>query len=272
MVKEKAKGRNGVSFSGRMGSGKNFCADRLSSEASSTALGREAVHPVQLSFGHGVKRLAMFLLGQPCFSEEDKEAEIAPDFEYNVEMAVCRMFVYQDSTKTPKGNKWMKRKFCVDKVEVCTYADMIGIIREGLQTHLPATRGRLLQVLGTDIMRQKVHQDIWVEILRLQIVYYIKRNIKCIVTDARFPNEIRMLAEYEVICVYVETTAPYKGSRDKNHPSETALNGTCMHVIHNDRTPESDAFVEFVLQGKWDRIYDALQRLPIEKVGVNTTA
>ncbi|MGE0525438.1 MAG: hypothetical protein AB7P49_00135 [Bdellovibrionales bacterium] len=267
MSAKKRNSPNGVSFSGRMGSGKNYCGDLLQKYVTSKSLGGDAVKAIQLSFGNGVKRFGMFLLGQPCFTNEEKETEIPEGFEYNIDMAVYRMFVSDDFTKTPTNDGWMKKWFCINKSNVCTYRQMIDIIAEGLKTHAPTTRGRLLQVLGTEIVREKIHQYVWVEILRREIARCNKEKQRWIVTDARFPNEICMIESLGGVCVYVDTIVPYNGTRDKNHPSETALDGRMMHIIHNDRTTDSDTFIEFLLNGKWDEVCNRLKRLPIEVVG-----
>lgn len=48
-----------------------------------------------------------------------------------------------------------------------------------------------LQILGTEIFRQNLHQDIWVHCLERKIIANPNKNF--VITDVRFNNEIKMI-------------------------------------------------------------------------------
>jgi len=52
----------------------------------------------------------------------------------------------------------------------------------------------LLQIMGTEIMRQNFHDDIWVKIIEKEFV--MQPNQKFVISDVRFPNEIDMIRKY----------------------------------------------------------------------------
>lgn len=54
---------------------------------------------------------------------------------------------------------------------------------------LDFTPRKALQIIGTDVMREKFHSDIWMICLKRKIQQYNK----VVITDCRFPNEIDFL-------------------------------------------------------------------------------
>lgn len=97
--------------------------------------------------------------------------------------------------------------------------------QEGKTTFLPEwgmTAGELLQKLGTDAIRNGLHENAWV----LACFAGMKPDGHYIITDCRFPNEADAIRAKGGIVIRVEGD-PLKqqsdGTRDDNHPSEVAL-------------------------------------------------
>jgi hypothetical protein len=53
------------------------------------------------------------------------------------------------------------------------------------------TRRLALQLMGTEVMRKGLHDDIWILCVERQILQ--SKNDKFVITDCRFPNELRMI-------------------------------------------------------------------------------
>lgn len=122
-----------------------------------------------------------------------------------------------------------------------------------------STYRELLQLLGTEIMRDKVHPNVWVNALfadyhatlnksmdesfneqfltgRSEIHYKIP---KWIITDMRFPNELEAVKAKDGITIRVNRINRWNKLQDIEHASETALdNAKFDYVIDNDGTIE----------------------------------
>ena len=118
----------------------------------------------------------------------------------------------------------------------------------------PMTVREMLQIIGTDAMRNNLHPNTWVNALMCD---YIKSNDKLIrttedlleeweegeypnwiITDMRFPNEMQAIKANGGITIRVVRPDDKKVSSDL-HPSETALdNHQFDYKIVNDSTIE----------------------------------
>jgi hypothetical protein len=86
---------------------------------------------------------------------------------------------------------------------------------------------QLLQKLGTDALRDNLHENVWVNALMADFT----KDSNWIVTDCRFPNEAKIIEEKGGILLRVERSTCNLGT----HPSETALdNFPFEHVIFNN--------------------------------------
>jgi len=86
---------------------------------------------------------------------------------------------------------------------------------------------QLLQKLGTDALRDNLHENVWVNALMADY----NKDSNWIVTDCRFPNEAKIIEEKGGILLRVERSTCNLGT----HPSETALdNFPFEHVIFNN--------------------------------------
>lgn len=98
---------------------------------------------------------------------------------------------------------------------------------------MPMTVRDLLQKLGTDAMRNGLHENVWVNALMADYKPGpLYRVPNWIITDTRFPNEAQAIKEKGGVVIKVER--PGVGPVN-NHPSETALKDYPFdYVIHND--------------------------------------
>lgn len=88
----------------------------------------------------------------------------------------------------------------------------------------------LLQKIGTEGIRESVHQDAWVNALFVD--YY--KHAKWVITDVRFPNEAQAIKDRGGFVVRVNR--PGVGPVN-NHPSETAMDDWDFDdVIENNGT------------------------------------
>jgi hypothetical protein len=103
----------------------------------------------------------------------------------------------------------------------------------------------LLQILGTDALRNNLHPDTWVNAL---MCYYIPYSVKgsdyeeyesnWIITDMRFPNEMQAVKANGGITIRVVRPSDKEIPLDL-HPSETALDDAKFdYEIVNDGTIE----------------------------------
>ncbi len=102
---------------------------------------------------------------------------------------------------------------------------------------------QLLQKLGTDALRDNLHENVWVNALMADYVekpvnvlegegYRLEDTLpNWIITDTRFPNEAKVIEEKGGILLRVERSTCNLGT----HPSETALDDFPFeHVIFNN--------------------------------------
>lgn len=117
----------------------------------------------------------------------------------------------------------------------------------------PVTPRWILQYIGTDVMRNHFHSNIWIDSLEKQIS---ENTSNIIITDVRFANEIQMIKRLNGIIIWVRkdplpewfsvAQAASQGSehaqqlmstRYNVHESEWAWTGqSYQHIIENNGT------------------------------------
>lgn len=104
----------------------------------------------------------------------------------------------------------------------------------------------LLQIIGTDVWRNRFYDKIWAE-----APFYKKWDAGIVlITDCRFPNEINVIKKFNGILVRVNR--PSVKSND-NHISETALDNYKWQddeVVLNDKVHNLIYYYETVLKKK----------------------
>ena len=108
------------------------------------------------------------------------------------------------------------------------------------------TYRKFLQHLGTNAMRDVMHKNIWVNALFADYVYQNLGNdpplgapSKWIITDLRYPNELKAIKDRGGITIRVERPSLKPGGITSLHPSETSLDGAEFdYTLHNSGTIE----------------------------------
>jgi hypothetical protein len=103
-----------------------------------------------------------------------------------------------------------------------------------------------LQLIGTDLFRNKFYDEIWVAIVEKKIINNLnnlKKNI--VISDCRFPNEINLIKKYNGKMIHIYRNLPdwyndYKKGIEREeikkiHPSETSWIKTIFdYEIYNN--------------------------------------
>jgi len=92
---------------------------------------------------------------------------------------------------------------------------------------------QLMQRLGTDLFRQRVHPDIWVACAEQRLRRH-RPGSPVVFTDLRFPNELALIRRWGGFVVYLESSAS-----SCNHSSESYyeyLKATANLVFVNDKS------------------------------------
>lgn len=95
------------------------------------------------------------------------------------------------------------------------------------------TIGEFQQKLGTEAVRDNLHTNAWV----LSAFADVAEGENILITDCRFPNEMEEVRKRGGLVVRVEGDPLKKrgdGTRDDNHPSETALDDADFNITINN--------------------------------------
>ena len=167
-------------------------------------------------FARKLKETASLLTGIPVEKFEDQEfKKTFLDAHWNKE-------IFENKTSLDKNNKAYNK----------------SIVK-------PMTVRELLQILGTDALRNNLHQDVWVNALMCDYIPYSinsgdykKYESNWIITDLRFPNEMQAVKANGGITIKVIRPNDKDIPLDL-HPSETALDDAEFdYEIVNDGTIE----------------------------------
>ena len=191
-----------ISISGKMGSGKDTAGSIIQD------LLEENVGPAWSikKFASGVKEVASIILGIDILQFENQEFK----------------------------NSYLPEAWNTHKAVFTDRSDFHGW---EVETNRMTVR-EFLQKLGTEAMRDGLHQNVWVNKLIREydhlnkLIRHKPVNMfpRWIITDTRFPNEYAALKEKEALFIKIERP----GLELNNHPSETSLdNHEFNYVIHN---------------------------------------
>lgn len=134
------------------------------------------------SIGSGKNTVAQILVESYGFRQES--------FASSLKDACANIFSWPRSLL--EGNTEHSRQWREEVDE--WWAEKLGI--EGFTPRLA------LQLVGTDVMRNHFHKDIW--FLSLQYKLLTMPNTNVVISDARFPNEIRMIEELGGMLIRVD--------------------------------------------------------------------
>jgi hypothetical protein len=113
------------------------------------------------------------------------------------------------------------------------------------------TYGRFLQLLGTEVARAHVHDEIWPAVAYAAAV---QRGLGGVVyPDTRFPQEVALCTAVGGAIARVVRTdgARSADGRSAAHASERALDGVPCAALENDGTPAFDAVVTAWLEAQF---------------------
>ena len=121
----------------------------------------------------------------------------------------------------------------------------------------PQTRRQILQLVGTDLMRNQVNDDVWLQ-AALQRTQASPDVQVWVVTDARFVNEIDFLrANFEnVLVVRLGRKGATQGTEAHNHISEMQS----AEIVADAEVVADDGDI----QGLQDAAFDAVDKWLIE--------
>ena len=198
-----AKNTRLISISGKMGSGKDTAGGIIKD------LLEENVGPNWeiAKFASGVKEVASIILGISIHQFENQEFK----------------------------NSYLPECWNTHKAVFTDRSDFHGWEVESNRM----TVREFLQKLGTEAMRDGLHENVWVNKLMRKYEHFNKMIPhvddksfpRWIITDTRFPNEYAALKEKEAL--FIKIVRP--GLELNNHPSETSLdNHEFDYVIQND--------------------------------------
>lgn len=98
---------------------------------------------------------------------------------------------------------------------------------------------RLLQVLGTEVGREMIGPNVWVDMARRDIEQHMRNGRSVVITAVRFPNEIEMIRALGGTTVWIERAVEARGASEavSGHASERSVSADDFeYVIENDGT------------------------------------
>jgi len=245
-----------LALSGKMGSGKNTTANIIQyiidSKESGFNLSESNYDDYiknnhhlkcsfkQKSFAGKLKQIVVLLTGctlEDLESQEFKMKELGP--EWNTYGIV-------------RGNDNLGRQVAVQATPHLKHSIWLLASGDNQQVENILTYRKLLQVIGTDALRNVVHENIWVNALMADYVEKTNHNFRVpreeyvnaiypnwIITDMRFPNEMEAVEKRGGITIRVNRDNGTRAIDLNPHPSETSLDSAKFkYTIDNDSNIE----------------------------------
>lgn len=98
---------------------------------------------------------------------------------------------------------------------------------------------RLLQNLGTEVGRNMIGENTWVNIMARKVDDYLYADQPVVVTGIRFPNELTMIHQFAGHVVWIDRPSEQADGAVAQHASENGVSGSQFdRVIVNDGTLE----------------------------------
>lgn len=125
--------------------------------------------------------------------------------------------------------------------QICGFNDkqLYGAWKEIVSPEWGLTPRQMLQMVGTDAMRDNVHIDFWVIPMRRKLKEHLKNSRSIVISDVRMENEAALIKEMGGILIRVDRDNPDKISSPK-HKSEYELEDYSGwdYIIDNNETLE----------------------------------
>jgi hypothetical protein len=144
------------------------------------------------------------------------------------------------------------------------YSEMLDLMGYEETKRYPEAR-RLLQVLGTEVVRDMLGDNAWVDALDKTIFDDEKDEDRYVITDVRFPNEAEYVMRNKGILVKV-VRPNYDNHVDQTHPSEAMVDTLPYDYLITNSTTISELGSSmnhvFTLEGlypkaQWRRGHDS---------------
>lgn len=129
------------------------------------------------------------------------------------------------------------------------YDDLVDEIGYTEAKIVPNVR-EFLQLLGTDVGRKMIDENVWVDIAKRSIQADMAEGLSVALTGVRFPNEVEMIKSLDGTNVWVSRPSEVAPATQAGHASESSVSADDFDiVIVNDGTLEE-------LHGKADGLID----------------
>ncbi len=124
---------------------------------------------------------------------------------------------------------------------ICGFTDkqLWGSWKEIVDPEWGKTPRQMLQLIGTEAMRNTVHKDFWIIPMRRKLKEHIKNGRNVVTSDLRFFNELSLIKEFGGITIRIDREKADIISSPK-HESELELetNTDWDYVLDNNHTLE----------------------------------
>ena len=225
---------NIIGFSGRVESGKDTSAGfvrELSDEDWEIK-----------KFAAKLKQIASILTGIPAYNFEDQEfkkQELPKEWIQRPRFAIDMSIIPHDLNLKEVMQMWKENgPIMYKESEIAPDIQPITIV--------PAfeTWREFLQVLGTECMRNKLHNNVWINALWADYwseVEAADTETGWLITDVRFKNEAESIKERGGVVVRLRRNE----NKEASHPSETELdNYEFDYIIDNRETTLNELYEE----------------------------
>ena len=120
--------------------------------------------------------------------------------------------------------------------EPVTYPEMVERYGYVEAKKRPEVR-RLLQALGTEVGRNMIGENVWVNIMARKIDDFLYADRPVVITGIRFPNELTMIHQFAGKTVWVERPTESASAQTASHASENSVGEPDFDVtLLNDST------------------------------------
>lgn len=131
------------------------------------------------------------------------------------------------------SDSWMTNRIAKET----PLSELLPTSQQAIGTLSNLTPRRVMQLLGTDVIRTHIHADVWALLVKEKIARHREAGItRFVVSDFRFPNEYSVMASIEnasVHTILLENATPVSDQ----HVSANALDGFHFDdVVDNDHT------------------------------------
>lgn len=151
-------------------------------------------------------------------------------------------------------NSWVRVAFADPLKELCI--KFLGLSRDDVYTQLGKikhnetwgmTNREILQLVGTNALRNNFHEDVWIKIAEMSISKLLATGNRVVVTDVRFDNEAQMITRLggvvaKVIRPQLKTMLTDAETR---HASEAGVDDKHISLTINNNFDLSDTIVNF---------------------------